>query len=75
MSEITHSLLSEVLPHKQLKDMYMVDVQNMTLDAFKCINYHVSEDVHDALDKAWANSNREDSLVDFALKTWRFDNG
>jgi len=75
MSEIMLEKFKEVCPEHRLQDMYMIDVEKETLHAFKQIGYNPSKTVKKAIDKAWVNSNRTDSLYEFVYKVWRDDNG
>lgn len=59
---------------KRLQSMYMIDVEQTTLNVFEKIGYQPSRTVKKAIDKAWVNSNREDFLADYIYKVWRFDN-
>ena len=75
MSEIMLEKFKEVCPEHRLQDMYMIDVEKETLHAFEQIGYNPSKSVKKAIDKAWVNSNRTDSLYEFVYKVWRDDNG
>ena len=63
----------EVCEDKRLNQMYMIDVEKATLEAFEKVGYSPSNTIKQAIDKAWVNSNREDKLCDFVYKVWRSD--
>lgn len=73
MSEIMEVKIQEVCSNKQLKDLYMVDVHEATQEAFRKLNYKPSKNIDKSVDKAWANSDREDYLWEFVYKVWRYD--
>lgn len=73
MSEIIEAKIRSVCSNNQLKDLYMVDVHEAVMEVFKKINYTPSKDIEESVDKAWANSDREDYLADFIYNVWRFD--
>jgi len=74
MSEIMKDKIREHTGDRRLKDgMYMIDVERETVEILKKIGYTPSKNIKKAFDKAWVNSDREDSLCDFIHKVWRFD--
>ena len=73
MNDVVYARIQELCSSKQLKDMYMVDVHEATQDVFRKLNYTPSKNIDKSVDKAWANSNREDYLCDFIYSVWRND--
>ena len=73
MSEIIEAKIKSVCSNNQLKDLYMVDVHMAVMEVFKKINYTPSKNLEKSVDKAWANSDRDDYLSDFIYKVWRYD--
>lgn len=73
-SVIVKEKLKDVCPDKRLQDMYMVDVEEKTLEIFDLIGYKSSKTVKKAIDKAWVNSDRSDHLYEFIYRVWSFDN-
>lgn len=74
MSEIMYAKIKDACGNnKQLKDLYMVDVHEATMDVFRKLDYHPSKNIDKSVDKAWANANRDDYLFDFIFEVWRND--
>lgn len=73
MSEIMMLKFKDVCPKIQLKDMYMVDVEDSVQLAFSKVDYTPSKNLKKSIDKVWANSNREDDLWEFVYNVWRED--
>lgn len=63
----------EICPDKYLSHMFMVDVEEEVYSSFKKVGYTPSKTIKKALDKAWANSHREDALYEFVYRVWRYD--
>lgn len=73
MTEEIHEEIRMNCSSCQLKDLYMVDVHEAVDDVFKKIGYTPSKNIDKSVDKAWANSNRDDYLHEFIYKVWRYD--
>ena len=73
MSEIMIIKFKEICPPQQLKTMYMVDVEDAVLTAFREVGYTPSKNLKKSIDRVWANSNREDYLWEFVYNVWRED--
>lgn len=59
----------------QLKSMYMVDVEDATMDVFRKIGYTPSDNIKKSIDRTWVNSSRDDYLSDFIYNVYRRDTG
>ena len=73
MNDVVYARIQELCSSKQLKDMYMVDVHEAIQDVFGKMGYTPSKNIDKSVDKAWANSNREDYLCDFIYLVWSVD--
>ena len=73
MSEIMMEKFKKVCPNHRLQHMYMVDVEDAVLIAFREVGYTPSKTLKKAIDRVWANSNREDYLWEFVFNVWRED--
>ena len=67
--------IEDVCEPKRLQEMYAIDVENITLDVFKQVNYTPSSKIKYHIDKTWVNSNRNDTLAEFIYNVWRLDAG
>lgn len=60
----------QICDPKRLREMYAIDVEKATLDAFEFVKFKPSKDVKKAIDKTWVNSDRNDWLWEFVYKVW-----
>ena len=73
MSEIMMNKFQKICPDLRLQSMYMVDVEDAVLSAFREVGYVPSKNLKKSVDITWANSNREDYLWEFVYNVWRED--
>lgn len=59
----------------QLKELYMVEVENATLDVFRKLDYQLSDKIKKSIDATWVNSSRDDYICDFIYNVYRRDIG
>lgn len=67
--------IKEICEPTQLKTMYMVEVESLTLDVLKQIGYAPSKNIKENMDRTWVNSSREDYIYDFIYNVYRRDTG
>ena len=71
--DFMYEILKTVCERIGLKEMCMVDVEKATIENLEKCGYTPSKNIYKAIDKTWANSNREDYLHYFIYKVWRSD--